>query len=143
MWDGPDHDYEAVDPDPEVVLGAVRALDGRGRTSVSIFRGRGRLDVGGDADGVMVVAQADDRAHWHMVIDPAAAPDGRTDETVTVGFGRLPLEYPRGRTTRLPQAEAAVTSWLLHGTRDPGLAWWSDTLTDPAPRPATLKFYGG
>ncbi len=64
------------------VLDAVRALNGRDRTFVSVFRGSGRLDVGGDAAGAMVVFQSEDRRTWHQVRTPVAASG---EVTVKVG----------------------------------------------------------
>lgn len=132
-WRDDAYDYEAAQPGLEVVLGAVRALNGRDRTVVSVFHGRGRLDVGGDAAGRLVVLQSDDRRAWHMVEDPAE-PEGKAPIVVAGVF----THYPRRRMVPLVAAERAVSTWLLRGERDPDLEWWSDTAWDEAFRPRTL-----
>jgi len=134
MWRDDDFAYEAADPSPDVVLDAVRALNGRDRSAVSVFHGRGRLDVGGDAEGRLVVIQSDDRRKWHMVVDPRR-PDGKLELRVA----GLQTHYPRQRTTTLPEAERAVTAWVQRGERDPGLDWWSDSALDQALRPRSLR----
>ncbi len=132
-WRDAAYDYEAAQPTLEVVLDAVRALNGADRTFVSVFHGPGRLDVGGDANNRLVVLASDDRRTWHMVEDPRE-PEGK--EPIVVAGIRT--RYPRRRTTTLPAAERAASAWLLRGERDPGLDWWSDTALDEAFRPRSL-----
>lgn len=132
-WRDGQYEYEAAQPSLEVVLDAVRALDGVHRSFVSIFNGRGRMDVGGDAHGRLVVLQSDNRNYWHMVEDPHAS-EGR--EPVVIGGVRT--QYPRRRTTTLAAAEHAVTTWLRHAERDPSLDWWTEKGLDSAFRPRTI-----
>jgi len=133
-WRGEGYDYEAAEPSAEVVLDAVRALNGRDRSAVSVFHGRGRLDVGGDAGDRLVVMQSDDRRRWHMVVDPHQ-PEGKLPMVVA----GLATHYPRQRTTTLPEAERAVAAWVERGEREPSLDWWADTALDQALRPRGLR----
>lgn len=129
------HEDQAVsDPDDTVVLAAVRALNGIDRTFVSVFRGRARLDVCGDASGPLVVFCSDDRRLWHQL----RTPEGSEDETV-VRIGRVRGHYPLYETSTLDAALTAVTTWLTDGTRDSRLTWHSDQPGDEVVRPPALE----
>lgn len=116
------------------VLEAVRALNGRDRTVVSVFRGAGRFDVGGDAAGAMVVFQSEDRRRWHQVRTPGAA-----SGEVTVTVGGMEGHYPGRETTDLQAAVVAATTWLRDGSRDPRLSWFTQTRREEVVRPPTLE----
>jgi hypothetical protein len=135
-WRDAEFDYEAAAPPLEVVLDAVRALNGEDRTFVSIFNGRGRMDVGGDARRQLVVLQSDDRRTWHMVESPH---ESSAEQPVVVAGVRT--RYPGRRMTTLSAAERAVTAWLQRGERHPDLDWWDDSALDEPfrPRPLTLN----
>ncbi|GGF56789.1 hypothetical protein GCM10011519_33380 [Marmoricola endophyticus] len=120
-WADVDHQYEMVDPTVEVVLDAVRALDGRERSVVSVYRGTGRLDVAGNASGVLVVQQSDDRAHWCQVVGPDGVP-GSEDALGVVVAGAV-LGVQRRRTTDRETAERVMRTWLVDGTRDSSVRW--------------------
>lgn len=138
-WADVDHQYEMVDPTPDVVLAALRELDGHRRSVVSVYRGTGRLDVGGSASGAMVVQQSDDRAHWFQVVARHDRPDGQ--EAVGVVLAGAVLGLVRARTTDRETAERAVRTWLADGVRDPDLAWERHSAWGPrlALRPAWLR----
>ncbi len=133
-WSDGTWDYEAVDPRPDLVLDAVRALNGSSRSSVSVYRGKGRLDVGGDASKRVVVLQSDDRGKWYMVIEPHE-PDDQL--FLVVDNQRAP--YTERQTTTLPSAERAVRTWMERGERDPGLEWWPGSTFYIPYRPKTLQ----
>ncbi|GGF50743.1 hypothetical protein GCM10011519_25880 [Marmoricola endophyticus] len=147
-WDDADYDYEMADPDLETVLDAVRALDGRERTYVSVFRGRGRLDVGGDARTDLVVQHTRNRVVWGTVCDPTQ-PDpvedkaARTGTRTSVVYGRQSMTVHRYRLTTLAWAEQAVRVWVTTGERDQTLPWWDSSANWPAPRPVLFKATGG
>lgn len=140
-WRDAVHEYEAADPDPEVVVDALRRLDAADHVYVSIYRGRGRLDVYGGADEALVVQQTDDRrltgGHWNVAIDPAYSPDGASGERVEVGWAGHYAD--RGRTVGLRQAESAVRTWLAHGVRDRDLTWHRLRRDEAHPQPSPLR----
>lgn len=138
-WADVDHEYEVVDPTPEVVLAALRELDGRERSIVSVYRGTGRLDVGGNASGPVVVQQSDDRGHWFQVVDGVERPDGH--EAIGVVVAGAVLGVLRSRTTDRETAERALRTWLADGVRDPALTWEKHSAWGPSQnlRPAYLR----
>lgn len=134
-WKDEIYEYEMVDPTPEVVLGAVRVLDGENRSIVSVYRGKVRLDVAGDAGAEVLVQQSDDRRTWHQVTSVAGVKAPKVWVNV-VGFA---VTYPADRLTDLRGAEVAMATWLANGRRDGSLGWWDDSSLDMAERPKYLK----
>lgn len=132
-WRDDRFEYEASDPRPEVVLDAVRALDGGSRSIVTVYRGRGRMDVGGDAAGDMVVQQADRRRRWTAGFQvtgpswraPTSAEEAAEVRTRWVRFGGAELEFPEDLLTTIGPARTAISTWLDEGVRDASLTWWS------------------
>lgn len=139
-WRDARHEYEAVEPDPAVVLDAVRRLGSAQHVYVSVYRGRGRMDVIGRSDGY-VVQQTDNRLlpAWdvNVVVDPASLPRGAVGELVRGGFPGSKVD--RARVVGLAQAESAVRTWLTHGTRDRGLSWKHLGRSDAHPQPTELR----
>lgn len=143
-WSDEAYDYEAVDPNIDVVLGAIRALDGATRSVVSIYRGRGRLDVGGDAGSAMIVQQSDNRRRWNQVVNSMLPPlsskeDARKASKTRITYAGQSMELPDQRLTDLASAEIAARTWLLNGERDKSLSWWEGTLRHGPGRPPALK----
>ena len=132
VWNVDEDDFEAQDPHPSVVLAAIDALDGRGRTTVTIFHAAGRLDVSGDAaDRLLVSAfrkpDRDERDFFYAVDRPPQAGDteGPTHDLLLArGVKRLPV--PRAVTADLAIARLAAEHWLATGERLPSLTWWRD-----------------
>lgn len=139
-WRDARHEYEAAEPDPEVVLDAVRRLDSVHHVYVSVYRGAGRLDVLGDQEGY-VVQQTDNRLSpawdFHVVVDPASLPRGASGERVELGYPGHRVD--RARVVGLAAAETAVRTWITHGIRDRGLSWYRLTMRDAHPQPAQLR----
>ncbi len=133
-WDQDGEQRDNPAPGESEVLAAVRALNGRDRTFVSVFRDGARFDVGGDAAGAMVVFSSDDRRHWHQLRSPGAP---ATEVDVTVGG--MDGHYPQREVTDLSSALAAVTTWVRTGTRDQALPWFAETRRDEVVRPPTLQ----
>ncbi len=122
--DGPDH-VETAEVPPDDVRAAVRALDGRTRTGVSVLRGDARLDVGGDASGVMAVYQCDDVAArglpaWFVV---TSADDPSSSVEVDLRVVGVDAHLPAGGLTTLGPALAALDTFLATNGRAPGLPW--------------------
>jgi hypothetical protein len=136
-WKDAAYEYETTERDLDLVLGAVRSLNGKDHSYVSVYIGRGRLDVGGDAQGLMIVQQSDDRRNWHQVLDPTH-PEKPRDAQRIVYAGAL-LGYPRRDLVRLHDAEAAVTAWMTLGQRATSLTWWDDSGLAPVTRPRYLQ----
>ncbi|WP_160004962.1 Imm1 family immunity protein [Nocardioides sp. AX2bis] len=141
-WDDLPHEYEAVEPEPTTMLRAVRALDGAARSYLAIWHGRRILLVGGSAADGLVVMQSDDRARWHVVVDPAGPADGDTGDEVTLVFAGARARYPAGRTTDVAAAERAVRTWVERGERDPSLTWWREDRPQQMGRPVALRKAG-
>ncbi|HEX7739508.1 MAG TPA: hypothetical protein VF426_07655 [Marmoricola sp.] len=142
-WTDDHYSYEAVDPTTDLMVTVIRAFDGGDRSSASIFRGKGRLDIGGDARGAMIVIQSDDRKNWHQVVNPAQpeVPSGRarTATLEQIVFAGKQIPVPRRRLTDLASAETAVHAWIEQGVRDPSLTWWSDSARETVLRPRLLQ----
>lgn len=132
-------DCERREPHPESVLDAIRRLDGDGCSLVSVLRGHARLDVGGDARAGLIVQQTDNRHRWphgghHLTsTDPGT---GDADLT-TVRFAQTWVAVPGSCVVALADAEAAVTTWLTSGRRDPSLTW-APAREIAVPRPRVL-----
>ena len=77
VWDAGSDESKAVDPDLGLVEEAIHSLNGADHTIVSIFRGDGRFDVGGNADGDVLVYQSDDKRHFHWATTPGQPPTAR------------------------------------------------------------------
>jgi hypothetical protein len=129
-WAVGDRSEEVVDPGPDRVLDAVRALDGDQRTAVSLLRGRRRLDVFGDARRAVLVLQSDDHADhrtaWHHVTSEDATAAGHGEEDVDVTVAGWPGHFRRSQVTTIDAALSAAEHFLASGGRAPGLTWHSD-----------------
>ena len=100
---------ELVSPTAAEVRTVVEALDGRARTAVSVFRGHARLDLGGDAAGLLLVAQCDDTTArppvWSVL---TSGPDAWRRDEVSVRVARLDGHLPYGSLTpRRPRPRRA------------------------------------
>lgn len=140
-WDDLPHEYEAVEPSTTTMADAVNALDGASRSYLAIWHGRRILLVGGSATGAMVVMQSDDKARWHVVVDPSGPADGDTGDEVLLWFAEARMRYPAGRTTDVGSAERAVRTWVEHGERDSSLTWWRED-RQQMERPVALRRSG-
>ena len=118
---------ELVSPTAAEVRLVVEALDGRTRTGVSVFRGAARLDLGGDAAGLLLVAQCDDttarRPVWSVL---TSGPDAWRRDEVTLLVARVEGHLPYGSLTPLAPALAALDAFLTTGGRAPDLPWRTD-----------------
>lgn len=147
IWSDSTYEYEVADPSIETTLHAVRALDGETRTFVSVHIGRGELDIGGDAEGTMIIQQSDNRRSWrkaYQVADPAVI-DRKSDPwasgrpKIHITYAGSDKVYPDQLLTTLTAAEAAVRSWLDRGERDRSLNWWRMPGWDGLQRPPALQ----
>lgn len=138
LWGDQHHEYEAADPSADLVVSELRNLDGDRRTWLSVFHGKGRLDVGGDASSQMVVVAAEDRANWHVLRSGDETATGSPPVPIAFEFERL--DFPADHAVSAGQAEHAVRHWIATGTRDPDQSWWADSTGNPAPRPTGLRW---
>ncbi len=121
------HDEAEVDvvtegPDPSATAAAVRALDGRRRTSVSLLRSGGaRLDVAVTDEGDHVVVHVDAGGRVGQLVSGKAGGDGAA--TVTLTAARTAGTYPRAATTTPDAAVAAAQAFAVDGRRDDSPAW--------------------
>lgn len=126
-WDDGEEGMAVEDADAATALDAVRRLDGRTRSVVTLRRPPARLDVAGDAAGVMTTHHCTDttarRPRWRHLAT-ATGPDDEVDLRLAGGDGHL----PRHRTTTLDPALRAVTAFLADGPGgpDPSLPWSDD-----------------
>lgn len=118
-----DHGPETVEPDtPSTadLLDAVRALDGRGRTVVSIARGHARLDIGGDAGGPLLVLYCADVGarlpRWQAL---SSGPHEQSGGEVAVRIAGTDGRVPASATTTLGRALEAVEHVAAGGTPAP------------------------
>lgn len=136
-WDDDEEDVTVDDADTAPALDAVRRLDGRARTVVTLRRPPARLDVAGDAGGTMTAYHCADttarRPRWRYL----ATTTGPDDE-VTVRIARTDGHLRRHQTTTLDPALRAVTAFLTDGGADPALTW-SDDDPDGDLRPPSLQ----
>lgn len=113
---------------------AIDVLDGKERTTVSLYRGTARLDVAGDAHGPMMVYQCDDttarRPEWSHLTSPRVS--GADD--VVVQVNRIEGYFPAWMTTSIEPARMAVSEFVRSGQRAAGLNWRTDPeVTDLRP----------
>lgn len=128
-------------PSAEAARTAIERLDGEHRTMISLFRGQARLDVGGDAAGVIMVYHSDDpaaaRPEWSHLITPGA-PDTEVEVRLADDLGH----FRTWQTTTLEPARAAVAEFLRTGRRADGLDWRTDREVADL-RPPGLQEDGG
>ncbi|VXC55546.1 hypothetical protein [Nocardioides sp. AX2bis] len=136
-WEDDEEDVAVDDADAETALDAVRRLDGRTRTVVTLHRPPARLDVAGDAAGAMTTYHCADttarRPRWRH-LGTTSRPDGEVMVRIAQTDGHL----RRHQTTTLDPAIGAVTAFLADGSADPALPW-SDDDPDGELRPPALQ----
>lgn len=133
VWDAGSNESQAVDPDLGLVEQAIHSLNGADHTIVSIFRGDGRFDVGGNATGDVLVYQSDDKRHFHWATTPGAASDSETQVTIA----GIPGRFSRRQVVTVDAALAAARTFVATGQRDSALTWLDDT-TSLVVRPPRL-----
>lgn len=136
-WDDGPESVEPEAPATATLLDAVRSLDGRERTIVSIARGQARLDIGGSSDGALLVLFCDGvdarLPRWQAL---AHAPGGPAASEVVVRIAGMDGHVPEDVTTTLGPALEAVEHFAATGARVPEHAWRSDARTGDLRPPA-------
>lgn len=118
----------------------INAMQGAGRSTVSVFRGSDRLDVVcvRSAGFLVFSTGASGRVHVQFQALPSGAlsPDPR--DTVDVVVAGSPASYPRGRFVTREDALAAAKTFVATGGREASLTWDVGTRSHEIPVPPGL-----
>ena len=135
VWNSGEFDYEAQDPDLTLATAVLDALDGRRRTTLTVFHGRGRLDISGESAGRLLVSALRLESRGERDYFYAGRPDPALDGSATGSVASCefllarstdPITVPEYMTVDRAVACQALDHWLRTGQRDPDLRWHRD-----------------
>jgi len=120
QWEGPRDTGKAIEkPELAKIENAIRALDGRQKTLVSLeSEGPARMDIGGGNGGYYVVSATVDGQQFSTVTRPS-----KGQSTVRIIAGGQPGDYPADLAVDLDTALQAARAFAASGALDGSLRW--------------------